>query len=173
MPGRPIITVLLACFLLTAGVASCDFITGATTAAKDIPVIIEPTTDVEEPDRDVETPGIVFENMALEEGRLDRTYHLYPGIPDSVPTRINDPCYYLRGTIRNEYGQRYWVVFSALGFDELGNAVSFTLDTGPIHGVEQIAIEPGDSENFTLHLTWSENVSYFRLTSARSTIMAP
>jgi hypothetical protein len=163
---------LLGC-LLVFGLTGCEFITGASPAARDIRVTVEPTLDSEAPNRGVTTPGIIFENVVLEAGRLERSFRLRPDYPGMAPTGFNDPCYYLNGNIRNEYDQRYWVAFRALGFDDLGNGVSFTLDNGPIMGVAALAIEGHSSENFTLHLTWSDNVSYFRVTSARSTVMPP
>jgi hypothetical protein len=73
----------------------------------------------------------------------------------------------------NKSGKRYWVAYHADGFDKSGNQVSWTLDTGPIYGVAQLVFEQTKIESFVLHMTWSENVSLFRIYSQKSSQMFP
>jgi hypothetical protein len=127
----------------------------------DITIIVEPCRD--DPERDIN-----LENVNVEKGTLDKNYQSRPS--EYIK---GEPCFLISGNMTNKSGKRYWVAYHADGFDKSGNQVSNTLDTGPIYGVAQLCFEQTKIENFVLHMTWSENVSVFRLYSQKSDIMFP
>jgi hypothetical protein len=128
---------------------------------KGISVIIEPCLDDTEGD-------ISFDNITVSKGIFSKTYFDRNGKQE-----INDPCWLITGVIKNKSGKRLWVAYHASGLDKSGKEVSRTLDEGPIIGVAQLSIEKTFSENFTLHQSWSDNVTVFRIFSQKSTIMFP
>lgn len=175
------IAVLLGCLTLSvpAPVIGCKPPADIPSSqARQIQIIIEPTVGTIERDKHgdshfTEAPNIIFEDVTWEIGKLDHTYRPPRGIPAMPATNFNDPCFLISGTIRNDYDEGNWVAHHALGYDNSGNVVSVTLDQGPITGVARVYIEAMSAENFTLHLSWSDNVSLFRIFSQKSRIMPP
>jgi hypothetical protein len=136
-------------------------ITISNTGLEGISVIIEPCMDDPEGD-------ISFDNIMIKKGIFSKTYFNQNGKQE-----INDPCWLITGVIKNKSGNRCWVAYHASGSDKSGNEVSKTLDEGPIIGVAQLSFEKTSSENFTLHQSWADNVTVFRIRSQKSSIMFP
>jgi hypothetical protein len=136
-------------------------VTISNTGVEGISVIIEPCLDDPEGD-------ISFTNVTIKKGIFSKTYFNQNGKQE-----INDPCWLITGVIRNKSGKRLWVAYHASGSDKSGKEVSRTLDEGPIIGVAQLSFEQTFSENFTLHQSWSDNVTVFRIFSQKSAIMFP
>jgi len=111
---------------------------------------------------------ISFDNISVSKGVFSKTYYNQNGKQE-----INDPCWVITGVIKNKSGKRLWVAYHANGQDKAGKETSRTLDEGPIIGVAQLSFEGTFSENFTLHQSWSENVSVFHLYSQKSEVMFP
>jgi acyl-CoA synthetase (AMP-forming)/AMP-acid ligase II len=111
---------------------------------------------------------IVIYDVAVVAGTLDREYISREGIYEP-----GEPCWFVTGHISNGYDEKYWVAYHAHGFDASGNEVSFTLDAGPIMGVEQVCIYGRSFENITLHLSWADNVTSITLSSQMWNQMFP
>jgi hypothetical protein len=172
-------TILLLCLVLVAFIpgSGCSVITGTTPASITTTTTLPPTpssirvgdiTIIVEPCRDDPEGDINLENVNVEQGTLDKNYQSRPS--EYIK---GEPCFLISGNMTNKSGKRYWVAYHADGFDKSGNLVSWTLDAGPIYGVAQLCFEQTKIENFVLHMTWSENVSVFRLYSQKSAIMFP
>jgi cell wall assembly regulator SMI1 len=112
-----------------------------------MPVIVNPTLNDHE-------GKIIIDNLSVTAGTLDKEYMSLHG--EFGP---GDPCWLVSGRISNGYDEKYYVAYHAEGYDSVGNNVSFTLDAGPILGVDQVSISGKGSENFTLHLSWADNVT--------------
>jgi hypothetical protein len=115
-------------------------------------------------------PLITFEELALESGTLDRDY-INPAAGGLFPQ--GEPCFLLKGTIRNGYDEGSWVAYHATGYEDSGNTVSYTLDEGPLTGLAQVYIAGKSAESFTLHMNWSDNVSIIKIRSQKSDVMFP
>jgi hypothetical protein len=126
-----------------------------------ISVIIEPCRDDPEGD-------ISFDNVTIKKGIFSKTY-----FDRNLKQEIDAPCWLITGVIKNKSGKRLWVAYHASGLDKSENEVSKTLDEGPIIGVAQLSFEKTFSENFTLHQSWSDNVTVFKIFSQKSAIMFP
>ncbi len=144
--------------------------TAPTTTAESIYIIIEPCLKANvEPGVREQAPLITFKELTLESGTLDRDYiH-----PDMGLLPHGETCYLLMGTINNGYDEGGWVAYHATGYDDLGNTVSLTLDAGPVVGIAQVYITGQSSEEFTLHMSWSDNVTIFKIRSQASDVMFP
>jgi hypothetical protein len=118
-----------------------------------------------------DTAGISLENVILTKGIIDKDYMVLRDI--SVPHGIGAPCYLITGRIRNNSSTLYWVAHHSDGYDKNGNEISFTMDTGPIVGVAQVEVPAHSSATFTLHLTWSDNVTSYKLFYQKSEMMFP
>ena len=177
MRNNTLLLVLPSCLILiiSPSVIGCNSPADApSNQVEHIQVILEPCvggieTDEYGKEYFLEAPGIIFENVTLETGVLDRGY----SSPWAGKFRLGEPCFLINGTIRNEYDESNWVAHQAMGYDESGNVVSYTLDAGPISGVEQIYIDAKKAEEFTLHLNWSDNVTLFRINCQKSSVMFP
>jgi len=130
----------------------------------DIRITVLPCTDDSE-------GNIRFEDVTITKGTLDEDYMVVRTI--AIPHESGDPCFLISGKIKNNSSTRYWVAHHAYGYDEDGNEVAFTLDAGPIVGIAQVGIEPNETENFSLHLSWSENATSFKVFSQKSANMFP
>jgi hypothetical protein len=125
------------------------------------PIIVEPCVD--DPEGDIH-----IESVTVMKGILDKDCIHAP-----TPYKSGDSCFLISGQIRNSSSVGYWVAHHAQGYDDEGNEVAFTLDAGPIIGVAQIFIAPGNTEKFTLHLNWSEKAASFTVQSQKSAMMFP
>lgn len=139
-----------------------------------IQIIIEPCiatviSDEQGKDYFPETPLVTMDDVTVETGTLDRAY----SSPWAGDFSLGEPCFLIKGTIRNGYDEGRWVAYHATGYDDSGNIVSYTLDEGPIIGVAQLYIEGNSSEEFTLHISWSNNTTIFKISSQASEIMFP
>jgi hypothetical protein len=158
--------IIFGCLLLTilVPVTGCNTSTSTSSVTTDKQIIIEPSMDDTEGD-------IHFENVTITSGILDRDYEVMQNIP--FPHQKGDPCYLITGQIKNNSSTRYWVAHRAYGYDKNGNEVSFPLGATPFLGIAQIGIEPYSSENFTLHVSWSDNTTSFKVFSQKSANMFP
>jgi hypothetical protein len=136
-------------------------VTISNTGMEGISVIIEPCMDDPEGD-------ISFDNITIKKGIFSKTFYNQNGRQE-----INDPCFLITGVILNKSGKRCWVAYHGNGLDKSGKEVSRTLDEGPIIGVAQLSFEKTFSENFTLHQSWADYVTVFRIYSQKSTMMFP
>jgi hypothetical protein len=157
--------ILLVCVIITGiFTGGCKSIekTPAQPATNDSRITILPVTD--------DTDGsISFKDVTLTKSILEKDYFA----PWAGNHKKGEPCFLVTGQIVNNSGKRYWVAHFIDGFDDAGNRVAGTLDSGPIVGIAQIGIEPHSSENFTLHLGWSDNATSFTLQSQKSAQMFP
>lgn len=126
------------------------------------PVTVLPTDD---------DPGgaIRFSGVTLTSGRLAEDY----SSPWWGDHHQGELFYLISGRVYNSSENRCWVAYHAYGYDASGNQVSFTLDEGPIAGIAQTGLEPGVTEEFTLHLTWADNATAFTVFSQKSPQMFP
>jgi hypothetical protein len=128
-----------------------------------IPVIVNPCID------DLEGK-IRIDNITMISGTLDGKE---PYSPLRGKFKAGDPCFLVSGSITNDYQEGSWVACHAEGYDVAGNWVAATLDMGPIAGVGQVYIDANNSENFILHLNWSDNVTSMEISFQRSGQMFP
>jgi hypothetical protein len=154
--------------ILLTGCGSLSNIT--TPAVGDIDIIIEPCLKVDQISNEEQpAPLISFEELSLETGTIDRDYMN----PWAGKFQEGDSCLLITGTIRNGYGEGRWVAYQGTGYDDSGNIVSQTLDSGPVVGIAQIYIEGNSAEEFNLHLSWSYDVILLKISSQVSEIMFP
>lgn len=128
----------------------------------DIPVTIEPTADDPE-------GKIVIDNVTIAAGTLDRDYFT----PAAGQHTAGEPCFLVSLHINNGYSEDGWVTFHTDGFNDFGNQVSYTLDTGPMAGAWQVYLAAGSSAEYTLHLSWADDVTRLAIFSQRTTRTAP
>jgi hypothetical protein len=112
---------------------------------------------------------IVIDDVTVTAGTLDRDYFT----PAAGQHLAGEACFLFGGNIKNGYNEDCWVAYHIEGFDASGNLVSWTLDTGPQPGWGQVYIAADSSMPFTLHLTWSDNVTDFLISSQRTTRTEP
>jgi hypothetical protein len=123
----------------------------------DIPVTVSPTEDDPE--------GLItIDNIMIVSGVLDRDYFT----PAAGQHTAGEPCFLVSVHITNGYDEDCWVTFSADGFSDSGNQVSFTLDTGPQPGAWQVYLASFSSAEYTLRLSWADNVTNITLPSERT-----
>lgn len=133
-------------------------------------IIIEPCFNIGRESDDKEpAPLVTFKELSLEASTLDRGYDK-PGVGTF---RVGEPCFLLLGIIENGHDEGSWVAYHATGYDDSGNTVSYTLDAGPIVGVAQEYIDGKSAVEFTLHLSWSDNASIFKIRCQISDVMFP
>jgi hypothetical protein len=128
-----------------------------------IPVTVNPCIDDPE-------GKIRIDNITMISGTLDGKE---PYSPLHGTFKAGDPCFLVSGIITNDYQEGSWVAHHAEGYDVAGNWVAATLDMGPIAGVDQVYIDVNNSENFVLHLNWSDNVNSMEISFQRSGQMFP
>lgn len=158
---------LLGLCLLLSGISACWRLPAdiTTLADDEIYIIVEPCLETSgEP-----APLVAFEELSLKSGTLDRDYIN----PWAGSYQQGESCFLITGIIRNGYDEGCWVAYHAEGYDDSGNTVSYTLDEGPIVGVAQQYIDGTSTVEFTLHLSWSDNVFIFRISSQKSDVMFP
>lgn len=142
--------------------AGCASPSNTTPYPANIPVTIEHCVDDPE-------GKIAIDNVTIASGTLDRDYSL-----TSVGVfQAGSPCFLVSGHIFNGYNEDCWVAYHAEGFDASGNEISLTLDTGPLPGWGQVYLAAGSSMEFTLRLSWSDNVTQITVSSQRTTRTAP
>jgi hypothetical protein len=153
---------LLAASAFSAGCQQGQSATQPVTTDERLTVL--PCTD--DPEGYIRFENVTLQTSTLPEGNYSPLRH--------VPNQPGDPCFIINGRIVSSSANRCWVAYHAYGYDDNGKEVSFTLDTrGPIVGVEQRGIDPHSTEDFTLHLSWSENTTSFTLYSQKSDVMFP
>jgi hypothetical protein len=163
-----IVLLLVGLCLLLSGFSACWKLPADVTALRDdeIYIIVEPCLETNgEP-----APLVTFEEISLDNSTLDRDY-LNPDAGGLFSQ--GDLCFLISGTIRNGYAAGSWVTYHAEGYDEEGNVVSYTLDEGPVAGIAQQYIDGASAGEFTLYLSWSDNVFIFRISSQKSDVMFP
>jgi hypothetical protein len=76
-----------------------------------------------------------------------------------------DPCLLVSGVMQNNTDGDWLVHYYAYGYDAEGNEVSWTLDVdpGPLSGIVNMDISARTSEDFTLHLSWAENINLIKI----------
>ena len=156
---------LLCCFcliipLVLSGCHKADY-TPPIIINLDQRITILPT--FEDPEGDID-----FMNVKATTGTLPEGYY---SPLHAVPNHPGDPCYIIIGQIRNTSSTDYWVAYHATGYDAADNEISFTLDEGPIAGVAQIFVEAESTIDFTLYMSWADNVTRFDLGSQKSAQM--
>ena len=129
---------------------------------ENIPVAIEQT------ENDLEGK-IVIDNVTVAAGTLDRDYFT----PAAGQHSAGEPCFLVSVHIHNGYSEDGWVTFHADGLSDSGDQVSFTLDTGPQAGAWQVYLAADSSAEYTLHLSWSENVARLTVSSLRTIRTVP
>jgi hypothetical protein len=111
--------------------------------------------------------GIILEQAAVafdilsRSGEVVHRFELY---------NAGDLCLVIKGKMRNTSEKDLLVNFFAVGYDEDGNEVSWTLDVepGPISGIANIDVPSQSVVDFTLHLSWAENVKVIKITGNSS-----
>ena len=128
----------------------------------DIPVTVEPTSSDPE--------GLIaIDNIVIAPGTLDRDYFT-PAAGNHI---AGEPCFLVSVHIQNGYNEDCWVTFHADGFDGSDNQVSYTLDTGPQPGAWQVYLASNSSAEYTLHLSWADNVTGMNVVSERTVRTIP
>jgi hypothetical protein len=128
----------------------------------DIPVTVEPTANDPE--------GLItIVNIVIASGTLDRDY----STPAAGNHIAGEPCFLVSMHINNGYNEDCWVTFHADGFDGADSQVSYTLDTGPLPGAWQVYLASHSSAEYTLHLSWADNVTGMNIVSERTVRGAP
>lgn len=112
---------------------------------------------------------IIIDNVTVKSGTLDRDYYT----PEAGNFPAGSPCFLVSVHINNGYNEDCWVTFSAHGLDKSGNQVSFTLDSGPSPGAWQVYLASFSSAEYTLHLSWADNVNRMIIPSQRTTRAVP
>jgi hypothetical protein len=104
------------------------------------------------------TQGIVIENASVFIDILNR--NAMNGWSTDI-YYAGDPCYVVKGTMKNDTDTDWQVCFHAEGYDSSGNQLSQTLnvETGPLAGLIAFDISAHTTRNFTIHMNWAENVS--------------
>jgi hypothetical protein len=76
-----------------------------------------------------------------------------------------DLCFLIRGAMRNDTDQDWLMHYYAYGYDADGNEISWTLDVdpGPLSGIVNMDIPASAASDFTLHLSWAENVTLIKI----------
>ncbi len=84
-----------------------------------------------------------------------------------------DPGVLIRGTLKNKYDKDYWIILSASAYDSTENLLGRSLDSGPICGVIARYVKSNETENFELHLKYSNAISKINLSGGLSEIPPP
>ena len=76
-----------------------------------------------------------------------------------------DLCFLIGGVMKNDTDQDWLVHYYAYGYDADGNEISWTLDVdpGPLSGIVNMDIPASTVKDFTLHLSWAENVTPIKI----------
>ncbi len=156
---RPLLLLLSTCLCLLVVFSSCG---APSNYPADIPVTVDPTTGDPE-------GKIIIDNITIATGILDRDFFT----PAAGQHFTGEPCFLISVNINNGYSEDGWVTFHADGFDKSGHQVSFTLDTGPLPGAWQVYLAGYSSAEYTLHLSWADDVDRLTISSQRTTRLAP
>jgi len=163
---------LIGLCLILSGISACFRLPADITTPNDdeVYIIIEPCKGLDWESRGKESaPLITLKDLSFETGTLDRDYLN----PWAGSFKQGDSCFLLTGTIRNGHDQGCWITYSAIGYDDCGNIVSYILDEGPVVGVAQGYIDGDSTAEFTLYMSWSDNVSIVKIHCQISDVMFP
>ncbi len=108
---------------------------------------------------------ILLESVSVTVGTYGQA-HLVTHTP-------GDPCLVVSGTMTNEDDTAWQIAFYATGYKSNGISVSGTLDSGFLVGRLSLIIPAKSSSNFTIHLSWNEDVHHIRLYSSRYSAEVP
>lgn len=112
---------------------------------------------------------IMLNSVQIEQVASDKQY-----TPSGYP-EINTGDYILKvsGTIQNKHETYEYLTMYAEGYDNTGNPVAITLDSGPIQGLIGLHLETDETGEFTLHLNFTENLKLIRIYASTYEIMPP
>ncbi len=84
------------------------------------------------------------------------------------PIDVGEAIWFIGGTVQNKHAQNRYIALWAIGHDDAGKEVAWTLDAAHILGQILVSLENGETDLFALHLNMSENVRSFRIFAASS-----
>ncbi len=100
--------------------------------------------------------GILLQSVSVETAVSNTKFFNPDAGPLQEQVDPGDLIVVITGEVENRSGNGPYVAIWAKGYDVEGNIVSWTLDIAHITGQSQVHVQCGDSNSFTLHLSFSE-----------------
>lgn len=96
------------------------------------------------------SPTIVLEEIAVETSVCERDY--FGPSPTIRVVNAGDPCFLIRGRIKNAHSEGYYVGLWASGYNSTEYKVSWTLDAAHVVGMGLVFVDGQDVRGFTPEL---------------------
>lgn len=107
------------------------------------------------------SPAIILEEITVETSTCEQDYY---GAPLAIGTvKAGDPCFLIRGRIKNEHNEEYYVGLWASGYNSTEIKVSWTLDAAHIAGAALVSVGGHAVQDFTLHLNFAHDVKFIEV----------
>jgi hypothetical protein len=112
-------------------------------------------------DHGAPSPAIVLEEIAVETSVCERDYFG----PSSTIRVVNagDPCFLIRGRIKNAHSEGYYVGLRASGYNSTELKVSWTLDAAHVVGSALVFVDDRDVQDFTLHMNFAHDLRFIEI----------
>jgi hypothetical protein len=107
------------------------------------------------------SPAIILEEIAVETSICERDYFAPTSTIGTVKT--GDPCFLIRGRIKNEHSQEYYVGLRASGYNSAQHKVSWTLDAAHVVGMGLVVVDGRDVQDFALHLNFAHDLRFIEI----------
>jgi hypothetical protein len=115
--------------------------------------------------------GVILKDVQIKTDTCDKEYFSLWSLPHTV--KIGDPCLVFRGHIQNQDKDKFEIAMYAEGYNETGEQVVWTLDTAHIAGQIGLHLEYKETDEFTLHLNLSEDISTLRIYANNYSVTPP
>ena len=114
---------------------------------------------------------VILKNVQIEKVVADRQYIS----PWSTKNIINagEPILIVNGTDQNNHPTNKEIMMYAEGRDKTGKQVSWTLDASSIAGQIGFHLETGETDTFTIHLSFNESIKSIRILGNNYSQMPP
>ncbi|MFC1865364.1 hypothetical protein ACFLYB_01455 [Chloroflexota bacterium] len=113
---------------------------------------------------------VLLRNFQTDEGVSDEQYSS-PWYP-SHTVNVGEPILIVSGTIQNKHNENTWIEMWAEGYDK-GNQVAWTLDAAHLAGYILLNLETDETGEFTIHMNYSEDVSFVRIYANNYPVVPP
>jgi hypothetical protein len=104
---------------------------------------------------------VLLQSITIENGTSEKQY--LPGLYVKTTVNAGEKVMVIKGSIKNTHPDNKEITMYAIGYDVTGKEVAGTIDAAHIAGQIGMHLENGETGDFTLHLSYAENIKVIRI----------
>jgi hypothetical protein len=113
---------------------------------------------------------VLLKSVEIEKSVSDKQY---PSVWKLPAVKAGESILIVKGSIQNNHPTNKEILMYAEGRDKTGKQVAWTLDAAGIVGQLGLHLETGETDQFTLHLNFAENIKSIRIFANNYDITPP